>query len=110
MPPAAKPVTMRTGLFGQSWADAAPGRSSAGPNRASAARIEITTRTVTRRRPPGTAIAVGLRRASLFPTGFLVAGFTLLDVGLLPHGDGLRLVVVHLLVHANAVLADDGGF
>jgi hypothetical protein len=31
-------------------------------------------------------------------------------VGLLPHGDGLRFVVVHLFVHAYAVLADDGGF
>src|SRR5262249_19206904 len=49
----------------------------------------------------------GTAKRDLFPAGFLVAGRALPRMGLFPFGDGLVLVVVHLLVHAHAVLADD---
>src|SRR5579883_276980 len=46
---------------------------------------------------------------ALLPAGFLVAGLTLRLVSLFPLRNRLGLVVVHLLVHARAVLLDDVG-
>src|SRR3972149_6108966 len=43
---------------------------------------------------------------ALLPAGFLVAGLALGDVGLFPLGDGLGLVVAHLVIHAGAVFQD----
>ena len=54
------------------------------------------------------SIAKGSRIASLIGAGLLAAGFLRVGIGLFPLRDRTGLVVRHLVVHAGAVLEDDG--
>src|SRR6187401_341733 len=107
IPPAANPVTMRTGLLGQSCAEAARGTANTKLSSASPTRIGMPARAVICC-SAFPALSPDFRRAPSLPARFLVAGLALLGMRFFPSADRLRFVVVHFLIHADAVLPNNG--